>query len=573
MLKNKSLNNLLIILGFVLFVIILFVKIDVVENEGFNPSDEGVVLAQSWRLINGEIPHKDFISIRPVGSGYLHAINLLLPGALVVTARWFVLFQYFTIALVISLMFFKEFQRIFNIKGKSLILLSMIMVGFALTTLNFIMYSWTTVDAIFWCSLALPMILYEKNVVKNSLGLIFLTFAALSRQTFLLISLFGNVYLIYIYRKDIKNLILVLAIGLLPYFAYLFMLLANGAFKDFMDQMLVRSEFFKTAVLKFGKRFVSGSLAPFNFLCIFISILLMIRKKHGFVEMLREKGIHVIVSLLYGLFSIIFIVRYFLQEKGDLYEMPFEIFFMLATFILFHYAVTTEKNKIRNISISILLISWISAISLGANTPVYSVGIMFLALFSLMADLLIRYPFNRFKFIENKYILFILSVLLFGLQLYSQQNVNYRDNKSSKLVSGLNYASNEFGNIKTNPAMIAYYSDLKDILDMLPHVKDNVVVFPCNAIFYPVMETMNPMCLDWLNHYEYNGLEGRVEKDLIEIINNKNVYFIIDKINVRDISKKIELQTYENDLIYDIITSNCFPLESGSDFFEIYKSF
>src|SRR3989339_1658329 len=76
-------------------IIFLFYHLDYVENEGFNPSDDGVILAQSYRLINGEIPHKDFISIRPVFSGILHTIHFYSPLALEVSARWFVFFQYF----------------------------------------------------------------------------------------------------------------------------------------------------------------------------------------------------------------------------------------------------------------------------------------------------------------------------------------------------------------------------------------------------------------------------------------------------------------------------------------------
>ena len=47
---------------------------------GFNLTDDGFVLAQSRRLLAGEIPHRDFISIRPVGSAMLHVVDLLLGG-------------------------------------------------------------------------------------------------------------------------------------------------------------------------------------------------------------------------------------------------------------------------------------------------------------------------------------------------------------------------------------------------------------------------------------------------------------------------------------------------------------
>ena len=47
---------------------------------GFNPTDEGFVLAYSRRVLDGQVPHRDFISIRPAGSAYLHAPELAIGG-------------------------------------------------------------------------------------------------------------------------------------------------------------------------------------------------------------------------------------------------------------------------------------------------------------------------------------------------------------------------------------------------------------------------------------------------------------------------------------------------------------
>jgi len=33
-----------------------------VARFGFNPTDQGFILAQSWRLLHGEIPHADIVS-------------------------------------------------------------------------------------------------------------------------------------------------------------------------------------------------------------------------------------------------------------------------------------------------------------------------------------------------------------------------------------------------------------------------------------------------------------------------------------------------------------------------------
>lgn len=44
---------------------------------GFNPTDDGFVLAQSWRLLHGQAPHVDFTSPRPLGSAYLHVLDVM----------------------------------------------------------------------------------------------------------------------------------------------------------------------------------------------------------------------------------------------------------------------------------------------------------------------------------------------------------------------------------------------------------------------------------------------------------------------------------------------------------------
>jgi len=48
---------------------------------GFNPTDDGFILAQSRRILAGEVPHRDFITVRPAGSAVLHVVDLWIGGA------------------------------------------------------------------------------------------------------------------------------------------------------------------------------------------------------------------------------------------------------------------------------------------------------------------------------------------------------------------------------------------------------------------------------------------------------------------------------------------------------------
>lgn len=47
---------------------------------GFNATDEGWMLAGSRRLLDGEVPHRDFISLRPAGSSLLHVPEVAFGG-------------------------------------------------------------------------------------------------------------------------------------------------------------------------------------------------------------------------------------------------------------------------------------------------------------------------------------------------------------------------------------------------------------------------------------------------------------------------------------------------------------
>lgn len=65
---------------------------------GFNPTDDGFILAQSWRIRHGEVPHVDFTSPRPVGSAVLHLPVVFLPTAMLAASRLLVVAQFWWIA-------------------------------------------------------------------------------------------------------------------------------------------------------------------------------------------------------------------------------------------------------------------------------------------------------------------------------------------------------------------------------------------------------------------------------------------------------------------------------------------
>ncbi|MFH2144311.1 MAG: hypothetical protein ABIJ97_17925, partial [Bacteroidota bacterium] len=170
--------------------------------EGFNPSDDGVILAQSYRLLNGEIPHKDFIAIRPVFSGIVHSVSFFSPLPLIESSRWMVLVENMITAIFFSLILnLVYYSR--NLSEKILLFLPVTLLTFLLNINIYTIYPWTTIDAIMFSIAGLYF--YLKNFIGNqkfsfvrlSVGLLLFSISSLCRQTFALLFLIAVIYIIY----------------------------------------------------------------------------------------------------------------------------------------------------------------------------------------------------------------------------------------------------------------------------------------------------------------------------------------------------------------------------------------
>src|SRR5664279_1051071 len=249
---------------------IAFPLINYVGKEGFNPSDDGVILAQSWRIIQGEVPHKDFISVRPALSGYLHSIHFYAPLALEDSARWFVVFQNFLIAFIWVCLLIFAFKEEHAELNNIWVFLSLGLIAFTMNLNHHGLFPWTTVDALFWGAIgtAFFIAMYKENVsllkqgIMAAIGLLFLSFAALSRQTFLLALIFLDIIIIIRFLKLRKYLLLagVLFLGQIPVILYLGFLMRNGALSLFFNQMTGHTEFFEVGILRYIKSFIKARL-------------------------------------------------------------------------------------------------------------------------------------------------------------------------------------------------------------------------------------------------------------------------------------------------------------------------
>ncbi|MBI9037265.1 MAG: hypothetical protein JEY97_03960 [Bacteroidales bacterium] len=590
--QNNQFISLICTLVSTLVVGLVFYFTDYVSNEGFNPSDDGVVLAQSYRIINGEIPHKDFISIRPVFSGVLHTINFASPLPLIISGRISVLFQFFIFSFIWVFILLKHF---FTLKSKSKYAIIFSITGISVFVLNvntYHLYPWTTIDGVFFSLIGFSFLikLFSLKISSSkkdfyiTIALFLFSIAALCKQNFIFLTAFIFLFIIYFYIKEkrLRVLPIVMIAGGLPFAIYLIMLISTGSFQYFIQQMTGRTEFFETGILRYVKSFLKVRFLPLNFIVLFFFFFAFLdRIKPNFISKKNllpyfsseKKSIWQIAILLYFLMTIYAAFRIFLGN--DYLSITHEAFWiLLILFVMVIYIKACTKTQAAIIIFTIIL-SWVTSISLGANFPGYVFGILISLNFILINQINNKLQLFVFSISQKKVLpcyFAVLVSLLFMISILGQRNTNYRELPASNLTENLGELFPEFGNLKTNPATFNYYSDFKKLYDSNPKMKGHFVLLPNNAAIYPLFDSPNPFPLDWMQKDEYVGTEEHLYEELEKILENEKVYILIDKFNSKQMASEIIEMNYEDYSYMKIIKEKCRKVQTGSEFFDVYLS-
>lgn len=511
---------------------------------GFNPTDDGFTLAYSRRIIEGQIPHRDFIIIRPFLSPLLHTPFVLLGGEYTyLISRVFVWFQFSFIAWFWVIFVEKKIKEVV-FGGLERIFIAL--VSFVASVHSFPIMAWHTIDGLFLIVMGLSLFLVEKRVFVM-LGYFLIGMAYLCKQSFLFVA-----PLTLIIMGDWRKLHYWLAI-VTPGILYITFLLFTRALQDAILQLSTQTNIFSAGLITYFNIYtLLGCIVGY------ISCRLYTQEESlsGVLWKNQLRIFALSVVLLIGLL-ITFAVA------------PFPVLsFVLFGLVVGFFGQNLRKNKTEaKIVFTSLLMAWSASLSIGYNTPVLASGqlltVLLVFVYSKIADNLRLY--------RNIYIFglfsmcFVISVL-FGL---FRANYIYREQEASNLVKRLDEVLPGGRYIRTNENTYKFLVDLQNAISIAQDLGMTYSIVPDCAGWWVKSPQTNPISIDWAQGTELGKpeLNERVIRELESIRHNNIV--IVQKVEANDLSNGFT-PLGDQYVVVEYI-KNHFVKVYETSFFELYR--
>jgi hypothetical protein len=475
---------------------------------GFNPTDDGFVLAYSRRLLDGQVPHRDFLSIRPVGSALLHAPWVLLGGAhTFLLARLAVWFE-----LGLTAWCWAELARRLTGRAERVAdRLALAVVAFALTAGTFPTMPWHTVDAIALVSAGLVLASSERAGPKRA-GYLLLGAAVLCRQNFLPVAPFAALLLGDRRRWSVG---VWLALPLLAYAAFL---LATGALAPAWAQLGSQAGLRETAIDPlFRNGWTAGGVA--------VGALAAWLRTRG------DRGSAIAGRIAEAIgWAVVLAAARTLGRHDDAYLAGATFGLLGFTFGIALVRSLPPSGSIRASRLAWLavLVAWCAMISFGVNSPMLAAGALAVASLTLLAPLGViavapkvvtpqaRIDARRAALASwtASWLRVLLACALLAVWGRARLEVIYRDRPARELVAPLDGVLQGGAGIFTNPDTRALLADLDRAVALTgghPHA-----IVTDFAGYWVKARERNPLSIDWPQSVELGkpALQARVIAEL-----------------------------------------------------------
>lgn len=545
-------------IAFILFIVIVPISAHFLFSwMGFNPTDDGFTLAYSRRILEGQVPHRDFIIIRPFISPLMHTPFVLLGGDYTFwISRLFVWFQIALISWIWTCIIDQFLREPFSIIEKPLIAL----IAFAFSSNCFPIMAWHTIDGLFLSSIGLFICLKERKSSKL-IGYALIGAAYLCKQSYILMA-----PMVIITLGDWRKIKYWIAICM-PGIIYLFYLYSFGAIPD--------------AVLQLGSQSRIVSVGFKSYITKWMTLLgivagyFLMRISIGYPELRttinRLKPIA--LSMLYGIPTLGATIclglsgRISLTGLYSLFSTSFGLFGMVMGVTLYFFVENVKESR-RQIQAGLLVLvaAWSVSISLGYNSPVLASGIL--------VALLIAYACSFSQPLKRSTRLFIIlftTIIVTFSFITARHNFIYREKSKSYLTQPIDGLLPGGKLIKTNINTYEFLGDLKNAINIAGYYDMSYAIIPDLAGYWVKSTQVNPLPIDWAQGTELNQQE-LVDRVIRSLKNQRgDIIILVQKVNASTLAAGF-VPIPDNDYfaIVRYVRTNFIEFNQ-TEFFDLYR--
>ena len=515
---------------------------------GFSPTDDGFTLAYSRRILEGQIPHRDFIIIRPFVSPLIHTPVVLFGSDYTYwVSRFFVWFEF----ACTSWAWLSVINRAFDNPFNNLMKVFVALVSFAASVHYFVLTAWHTVDGLFLSSIGLWVLLTQKPPKRRIIGYLLIAIAYLCKQSFLFMAPL-SVLLLGDWREKKYWLTITL-----PAAAYSVYLLASGSFSEALLQLSSQ-----TGIVSAGV----GSYLNYGILLgVLAGSCSMYLLSASTVPLLRTSRIprYVGALILMAIPASLIAVQLY---RGSLAAVSFGVVGMVLGVVLYRIPKgrTRDGDKIP-VALIALLLAWSASLSVGYNYPALLLGPLF--------AILTAFVYSRRQSLNPGFLhttLIIVGVAILLSFAVSRPYYIYREQPSSELTESLDRVLPGGKLIYTNPNTYEFLVDLNNAIDKVSARNRTYAIIPEVAGYWVQSRQMNPLLVDWPWPVELSNqyLTDRVTSDLAA--KRGEVIVLVQKVDAFDLADGFTPLDEDQYPVVKYVRTH-FSKTDETEFFELYE--
>jgi hypothetical protein len=437
---------------------------------GFTPTDEGFTLALSRRILDGQIPHRDFIIIRPFLSPLIHVPFVLFGGDYTFwLSRLFVWFQ----LSLISWLWVSIINRSLNFPFSTVEKVFVALIAFAATAHTKHLTAWFTIDGLFFATIGLVLGTNPRQIFKLA-GYFLLGMAVLCKQSFLFMAPLA-LFILNDWRQ-IKYWIA----AVLPGLFYLIFLMFVNSVPEAILQLSSPAELASIVIRRYSNKW--------NLLSVLIGYLAA-RFTLGRQALDPRTGSKAALLIFYAIPVVGAALSLWRGAWIDASFLAFGLLLGLTSYLLTTGSELTRETQVMCL---VLLTAWSVSLSGGYTSPALASGPILAAL--------IGFVFSRFKIAFGRSLSYSLGIASFAILVsfaVGRSNYIYRERPAAELNSSLDGVLRGGKMIYTNPNTHAFMSDLQRAVEFVESHKKEYAILPDVTAYYVTARQENHLPAVW----------------------------------------------------------------------------